>query len=187
MPKQQSLSNWLQEHIVSISRVHFAYAGVYIATIVVFDAWNLITVETILERWMIATGMLVVTAMVWYLARFKAKSALYYQGLVYSLIVMDMLVATYSVYSQRGIASKSVLLFVIPIIVSTILLSRVAIFATAIISVALYSLACVRYFYLNPGQAYKVELYGETAFYCALLFVVSALLWTLIKTNKQSR
>lgn len=186
MAKKQSLNNWLQTHLVSLSRIHFAYAGVYIAAIVVFDAWNLITTEMILERWMVGASMLVVSALVWYAARFKTKTTMYYQGLVWALVALDVFVATHAVFAQRGIASKAVLLYVIAIITSAALLSRVAIFTTAIVSVALYSLACVRYFYINPGQAYKVELYGEVAFYSGLLFVVSALLWSLIATNQKA-
>lgn len=183
MPKKQSLSNWLQTHVVSTARVHFAYAVVYIFAIVVFDAWNLITPDNIIERWMVAAALLIVTSLVWYAAQTSHKSELYYKGLAYLLIGIDLFVATYGVYSQRGIASKSVVLYVIPIIVSAVLLSRVAIFAVTTISVALYSAACVKYFYLNQGQAYKVELYGEIAFFSGILFIVAALLWALIKTR----
>ncbi len=183
--KKQSLNSWLQDHIAGTARVHFAYAAIYVLAIVVFDAWNLITPDSIVSRWMVAAGMLVTTALVWYAARFSTKSTLYYQSLVYALIGLDLFVATYNVYSQRGLASKAVLLFVIPILVSAMLLSRVAIFATTTIAVALYSTACVRYFYLNPGQAYKVELYGEVAFYSGIMFIVAAILWRLIKRENR--
>lgn len=184
MATKTSLQSWLQSRLASISRIHFAYAGVYIAAIIAFDAWNLITPDAIVQRWLVGAAMLIVTALVWYGSRAAKKTAAYYQLLAYVLIALDLFVATYGVYTQRGIASKSVLLYVIPITVAAMLLSRVAIFATAVISIALYSLACVRYFYLNLGQAYKVELYGEVAFYCAMLFIVAALLWSLIKTEK---
>lgn len=183
---EQSLGVWLQARLVSMSRVHFALAALYIAAIIAYDAWNLITPEAIVQRWLIAAAMLIVTALVWYGARAINRKPLYYQGLVYALIGLDLLVATYSVYSQRGIASKAVLLYVIPIVVSAILLSRAAIFATAIISIALYSAVCVHYFYNNLGQAYKVELYGETAFYSGLLLIIAALLWVLLSGKSQT-
>jgi len=181
----KTLTHWLQTHILGAARVHFALAAVYLLSIIIFDAWNLITPDAIIQRWMLGAVLLVVTALVWYGVRLSGKSNLYYQSLALALILVDLVLPTYSVYNQRRIASKAVLLYVIPIIVSAILLSRAAIFATATVSVALYTAACVRYFYSNPGQAYKVELYGEAAFYSALLFVIAALLWSLIATNKQ--
>ncbi len=181
-----SLNAWLQIHVLRMSRLHFVYAAIFIVSTILFDAWNLITPDIIMGRWAAAAGLVVVSALVWYASRTTTKSTLQYQGLVYALIASDLAIATYMVYAQRGIASKSVLLYVIPIIVATALLSRAALFATAAISVALYSFVCVRYFYLNPGQAYKVELYGEVAFYSALLFLVAGFLWTLLSNSKKA-
>lgn len=182
---KQTLTRWLQTHVIQVSRLHFLYTGVYLSAIITYDAWNLITPDSIVTRWMTGAGMLAATAVVWYAARTPSKSAMYYQSLLYAFIAVDLFVATYSVYSQRGIASKAVLLYVIPILVASTLLSRVAIFSTAIISIALYSAACVRYFYLNPGQAYKVELYGEMLFYGAVLLVISGLVWALMAASSK--
>jgi hypothetical protein len=178
---KQSLQHWLQTHAVAAARLHFVYAAIYFSAIVLFDAWNLITPETILERWLVGTLVFIGACLVWYAARQKSRHNTYYQGLIYGLVALDLAVATHGVYNQRGIASKSVLLYAIAIITAAFLLSRAAIFATAAISVALYGLVCVRYFYLNPGQAYKVELYGEVAFYGALLLLLAMLIWSLLK------
>lgn len=169
----------LQNSLISLVRVHLLYVLVFVGAIIVFDAWNVITPDVVIERWAIAGMMAVATAIVWYASRQKS-SPLYYQLLTILLIVVDLYVATYSVGAQRGIASKSVLLYVIPIMVAGVLLSRAAVYATATIAAALYSFTAVSYFYENPGQAYKAELYGEVVFYVALLYVVASLVWVIV-------
>lgn len=169
----------LQQNTIRLVRVQLFYTLVFVASIIVLDAWNVVTQETILERWFIAVIMAVVTAGIWYASRQKSNQAWYYQLLISGFIVLNTMVATYSVYAQRGIASRSVFLYVIPIAMSVMLLSRAAIFATTTVAAALYALVCVNYFYLNPGQAYKAELYGELGFYIGLMYVVAALLWAI--------
>lgn len=183
MPKKERS---LQQAVIRLVRVHLLYMMVFVVAAVLFDAWNLITPETIIERWAIAGVMAVVTALVWYASRQTTKSQLYYSLLTFVFVALDIYVATYSVYSQRGIASRGVFLYAIPIIVSAVLLSRSAIFATATLSAAAYATVVVRYFYLNPGQAYKVELYGELAFYIAIMFVLAGLLWVVVSRKPEA-
>lgn len=173
----------LAKRLSGVIKAHFAYTAVYMLTIVVFDAWNLITPSAIVDRWLVASLLLIVTSITWYVVKQQYHPAFYYHVLAYALILVDLFVATFSVYTQRGIASKAVLLYVIPIATAVVLYSRAAVLAISLISIALYSAANVYYFYEHPGQAYKVELYGETIFYGAVLVLVAYLMWILQDTK----
>ena len=174
----------LQASVVRAARAHFIYVGVFAALIVVSDAWHLITPSVVLQRWTVAAIMLIVIASVWYAARGKSSSARYYHWLVCTLVVLDTLVASYVVFTTRGIASRGVALFAIPIITAAVLRSRVAPFAAAAFATAAYTTAGIAYFVVHPGEAYKVELYAELGFYSALFFVMAALLWTVNRAHK---
>ena len=167
--------------VLRAARAHFVYAGAFIGSIVIFDSWNLITHEGIVQRWTAAAALLFVTTVVWYLSRGGSRSSLYYKLLAKALITTDIIFAAYNVYLQRGMASKAVALFAVPIITAAILKSRRTILATAILSTAAYTFASVKYFHLHYGEGFKVELYGEIFFYSAIFFVLSALLIGLVR------
>jgi predicted neutral ceramidase superfamily lipid hydrolase len=181
MTKKSSDINWLQQDLVKVARIHFYYVFAFAATIAAFDAWRLIPADALRERWTLAAAMLVAVTLIWYAARNNVRSNAFYVALTYSLITVDILIAALSVYAQRGMASRAVALFAIPLIVAALLLSRSALFATAALCTAAYSLAAVRYFADNPSEGYKIELYGDIAFYSASFFIMAALLWAVIR------
>ena len=174
--------SWLQTNTVRAARVHFVFVFMYAAMVIAYDAWKLITAQSLIERWTVAVLMLITTTVVWFVARNTALSTNVYRALLGILIVMDLLVAGYSIYTGRGMASRGVALFALPIIVSAIYLSRAALFATASISVGVYSYAAIRYFGEHPSEGYKVEMYGDLLFYGASFFVLAALLWVLVRS-----
>src|SRR5688572_28205601 len=114
-----------------LSRVHFLYVGAVAAQILIFDAWQLITPTTVLHRWIAVLSLLAAVTVVWYLAHGKRPDD-YARKLVFSLALADIAFASYAVYAQRGMASRAVFLFVIPVVVAAALRSRTAIMATAI-------------------------------------------------------
>ncbi len=174
----------LRAPIVRITRAHFFYVAAYTAFVLEYDAWKLITPDSLLQRWTIATIMLVVTTICWYAARNKVKNDQYYAAIAWVLIILDLYVAGFSVFSQRGMASRGVALFAVPIIIAT-LVSRAALFATAALATAVYTFAAVRYFALHPSEGYKVELYGDLTFYSAIFFVLAAFLWIVVSRTKK--
>lgn len=182
--KKANRSNWLHAGVWRISRLHFIYVGILVAQILIYDAWKLIAPEAVLHRWIAAACLLTVTTVVWYTVRGKAKGLLACKLLLGSLILTDIAIAAFSVYAQRGMASRAVLLFIIPIIVSAVLMSRRALFATAALAAAAYSTSAIAYFVLNFNEGYKIELYGEVGFYCAMFFVTASLLWTIIRAKR---
>jgi hypothetical protein len=174
----------LKDPVTRVTGVHFFFAAAYIVSIISFDSWNLIPPDALSARWTFATILLVVTALVWYVLRSGQRRAWVYMASAYMLIVVDIALAAFSVYSERGMASRGVALFAIPIITSAVLMTRAALFTTATLSAAAYSWAAVRYFAQNPSEGYKIELYGILAFYVAGFYIMAALLWAVVRPAK---
>lgn len=175
MAKQAPIT-WVQSVTVRASRLHFGYVAAYMLAIVMFDSWNLITHEAVAQRWTAAGALMVVTTAVWLLSRLKLASSVPYYTAMATLVLSDILFAGFNVYTQRGMASKAVMLFLVAIVTAALLQSRSAILATASVCVAAYSIVAVRYFHLNYGEGFRVELYGEVFFSSAVFFVVAGLL-----------
>ncbi len=167
--------------VVKTARIHMWLVGIFMLATILFDSGNLITHELVAWRWTAAGLLLGLSILVWYFARLL--SVRWVPFLVSALIIGDIAFATFNVYTQRGMASKAVMLFVIPIIVSLLLQRTSAVLATTGLCVAAYSVAAVRYFHIYFGEGYRVELYGEVGFYSALMFVIAGL---LIATNRST-
>jgi len=178
--------SWLHSSVVKITGIHFVFVFAYIIQIMIYDAWKLITPQAVLERWVAAAGLLIVTTAVWYFAHRRASSTNIYKRLVWSLILADIAMASFNVYTQRGMASRAVALYAVPIVISTALMSRRALFATATLSIAAYSTSAVSYFVLNFNEGYKIELYGEVTSYCVLFLLLAAFLWVFIRQRNNS-
>lgn len=182
-----TFSDWLQTGVIRLCRVHFYLLGVYALYIIASDATHLITPVLVYKRWLATALLLSLVGAVWYAARNAQKTANYYRFLIYAVIAADIAFAGFNVYTQRGMASRAVLLFAIPIIVSSLLLSRVAVFLTAILSTAVYVLSAVKYFVDFFNEGYKAELYIEVGFYVGMFFVLAALLSTIIRFQSSEK
>lgn len=167
--------------LIRMTRIHFVLVAVYTLYIIAADATKLITDKVVLQRWTMNAILLASTVIIWSLARLQNVASIYYRALLYVLIVLDISFASFNVYTQRGMASRAVMLFALPITLSAIMLSRRAIFMTATLCTAAYSLAAVRYFVVNFNEGYKAELYIEVGFYCASFFILAAILSVLVR------
>lgn len=179
--KKSQKQSWLHSNVVKVARLNFLYVLLLAAQTVIYDAWKLIAPEAVLNRWIATAGLLSVTVIVWYLAKNKITSTNAYKLLIFALIFADIAIASFNVYSQRGMASRAVLLYVVPILISATLLSRSALFATATLCVAAYTSTAISYFVLNFNEGYKIELYGEVGFYSVLFFILAGILWTAVR------
>ncbi|HSX43792.1 MAG TPA: hypothetical protein VLE69_00625 [Candidatus Saccharimonadales bacterium] len=179
----KNTNSWLHAGVLRVSRLHFVYVLILIVQIWVYDAWHLIPPEAVMQRWIITSVLLAVTSVVWYLSHSPKRSNSAYRYMLYALILVDIAVASFGVYTQRGMASRAVALYAVPIIVSAVLLSRAALLTTAAICAASYTTAAIMYFVLHFNEGYKIELYGETTFYSAIFFLLAMLLWVVIKTK----
>ncbi|MES2971576.1 MAG: hypothetical protein V4702_04600 [Patescibacteria group bacterium] len=177
-----SLVSWLQSGLIRLCRIHFVVIAIYAVYIIAADATALITPSLVLQRWTANALMLGGVGIIWYAAHnIKTQNSNYFRLLIYVLILMDIGMATFNVYTQRGMASRAVMLFAVPIVVATILLSRTALFLTATLCTAAYSLAAIKYFVDFFNEGYKAELYIEVGFYCAMFFIIAAILSIVIR------
>jgi hypothetical protein len=178
--KHTGLLDHLHAATIRVTKFHFVYVGLFIAQTIVFHASKVITPELLLKRWVAVSSLAVVTILVWLLSRTRTTTTGAYRTAISLLIVADIAFAAFNVYTQRGYASKSVFLFLIPIIVSVVLLNRAALFATAMLSIAVYSTTVIMYFVNNFNEGYMSEMYAEVGFYSGLFLVTAGLLWATV-------
>ncbi|MEI6751014.1 MAG: hypothetical protein WCK69_00475 [Candidatus Saccharibacteria bacterium] len=180
---QNKKTSWLRPRVLSISRIHFIFVFSYTAQIVLFNASNILTPYAVMQRWIVAGLLLSINVFVWYIAKNKVTRTVTYKKLVFLMILADIAMASFNVYVQRGMASKAVALYAIPIVVSAILASRSALIATSTLCIIAYTTTSISYFVLNFNEGYKAELYGEIATYSVLFIVLALLLWTVVRHN----
>lgn len=176
-----SFVDWLRVSLLRVCRLHFLYAAFFAAQLFVYDASKLLTPEVVMRRWLVTVGLVAGTAVIWYLSHNRKNDVTAYKRLVFALVLLDIVVASFAIYTQRGMASRGVALYAVPIISSAVLLSPSAIFATAAMSLAAYVGTAVSYFVLNFNEGYKVELYGEIAFYSAVFVLLAGLLSVIVR------
>lgn len=179
----KKLEAYLRNSLTGFCKLQFVLITLIIGQTIIYDASKLITPEVVLDRWFVIAGLLVVNGLIWYLVKSRAGHAALYKSLLGLMVLSDILLASYFVYEGRGMASKAVILFVIPIVIAGALKSKSALFATAIFSISAYTLAAVSYFVINFNEGYKVELYGEIGFYSVILLLVAGLLAKLLKSR----
>lgn len=180
MPK---VNNPLQHLVLKLTFIHFIYVLCYFLMILAYKAWALYTPQALNTRWAAAILMTAAVGLVGYYATHHRPSPKYYHKLIQVLVMTDLALATFGVYVGRGMASRSVALFFVPIVVSSFLGKSKSIFATAISCGLAYSAAAIAYFAVHPSEGYKVELYSDLVFYSASFLVVAGLLLLLIKTK----
>ncbi|PID32372.1 hypothetical protein CR970_00750 [Candidatus Saccharibacteria bacterium] len=176
-----SFVDWLRTGLRKVALAHFVLLAAYAIQTIVLDAWDIVVPEVIMKRWLSAAALLVVASAVWYIAHNRTEPLYRLRLYTFAVVIADIIFAAYNVYIQRGVASKYVALFAIPLIVSALLLSRAALYLTAFLSTAAYVAATVLYFTHYFNEAYKTELYAEVGFYCAGFFVLAMVLGGLIR------
>lgn len=175
---------WLRSAMVRLSRTHFILLIAYAISVAVYDSAHLMTPEIIMKRAILVSVILAAVCIVWYASHKEQAETKYYKRWLYVLILLDIILAGVSVYTDRGVASRDVVLFMLPIISSSALVNRTAIYGTAVASAATYFAVAMRYYYDHPNEMLHVELYGMLAFHALLFFIASALLWVVIRARK---
>lgn len=173
----------LQLATLRTARLGFAFTVIYAISIAIYHAWELLTPDILQQRWTIVAVLLGVNATLWWFSRKSGLASLYYKGIIFLQIITYILLSGYMIYAERGMASNAIILFVIPIVIAATELSTISLITTAGLAVATYAFAAIRYFNEFPSEGYKVELYGGIVFYGAVLFLISALLWVVIRIN----
>lgn len=170
--------------ILTAVKAHFLLAGAYIAQLILFDASKLIPPEVVKERWLSVALFVVAIALIGYLVKINPYRTKLHRILILVLATIDMAFASHNVYLTRGMASRAVVLFIVPLCVVALLMSLSALLMTATVCAAVYITTCVSYFVNNFNEGYKVELYGEVGLYSASFYVFAYLLWAVVKNRK---
>lgn len=163
--------------IIRAARAHFALTLALAAYIIVADASKLLAPEAVLQRWKYCLGLLVVSTVVWFLARSRKDRRVPQKSLLGLLIVADIAIASLIIYADRGMASLAVALYALPIATAALTYSRSALLTTASLSTAAYAFANIKYFVDFFNEGYKVQLYSTIGFYSATFFILA---WLLI-------
>lgn len=186
MAQKKQQKHWLANSLVRVTHVHFFYVAALVTQIILYDAGKLITPEAVMWRWLATACLLVIVTAVWYLAKLRTYEPNGYKWLLLLLIAADIAIASFCVYTQRGMASRGVMLYAVPIITSAVLLSRTALYGTALLCIAAYFSTAISYFVLNFNEGYKIELYGEVGFYSTLFLILASLLWAVVRTKRKT-
>lgn len=176
-------ANGARTALIRVAKIHVLIGLVFAGQIIAYDAAKLITPEIVLKRWVALSIFLLGAFITWYLARLNNSLGVA-RNLVWFLVATDLIFASYMVYSTRGMASKAVFLFILPILVAACLKRKGAIYLVAALSATSYIVTAIAYFALNFNEGYKIELYGEIAFYGTLLIAIGGMAWALVRTKK---
>ncbi len=171
--------------ITRATRTIYFFIALYMLSIIIFDSGNLITREAIIERWAIASILLIINTFVWFIA--VQKIPLNFKSLVVYLLTFTLLLfAGLSTYWERGMASTTTIFYALPILVIATLRSRHALLAVAILSVGTYAFACVKYFndYFNEG--YRIQLWGSILLVGTAILTATWLIMIIAGLRKDS-
>ncbi len=173
----------LQPALARLTRLHFVYIAALTIQLIAYDAWDLLAPTAILQRWAATAILFCVVIFIWYSAR-PGAAAQTCRRLVFLLILADVGIASFGVYTQRGMAANAVALYAAPLVVASVLRSRRGLFATAIFCLASYITAAVAYFSFHFNEGYKIELYGEVGLYSVVFVLLAGMLAVSLNSNK---
>lgn len=169
--------------VTRLSRTLYFLIAVIAISMIIFDSGNLITREAINQRWLLLTVLLGANTSAWFLGGVKEfkKPATYVLSLV--LVVF----AGFITYWERGMASTSTILYVLPLLVVATLRNRHALLGMAALAAGTYAFAAVRYFNDFFNEGYRIQLWGNLAQYIGLIFVVTWLIMVIAGLRHDSK
>jgi hypothetical protein len=170
--------------IPKLAHFNFVFLGIFALFIIIFDGGNVLTREGIYRRWMFAALLAVVYTLFWIAARKASTTSQLFRALLLC-VAADLALAGFMTYSERGMASTSTILYLLPIASMAVWRSRTYTLAAALFSAAAYIFATTKYFYDFFNEGYRVQLYGEMFFYCATFILAGYLLGNLARLPKK--
>jgi hypothetical protein len=155
-------------------------------TIVIFDSGNLITRESIINRWTLVTVLLVVNTIAWYAA--SQSLNLNIKKLAIPLLAITLIAfAGFTTYWERGMASTSTIFYALPILVIAMAKNRHALQAVTILAMGTYAFAAVKYFNDFFNEGYRVQLWGSIVLVCATIITISWLTMNISGLRRDSK
>jgi uncharacterized membrane protein YgdD (TMEM256/DUF423 family) len=176
----------IQLALTRATRTIYFFIALFMLSIVIFDSGNLITRESIIDRWTLVTMLLFVNTFVWFGA--SQKWPLATRKLPILLLSASLLIfAGFMTYWERGMASTSTILYALPILVIAITRNRHAVQAISILAAGIYAFSAVKYFndYFNEG--YRVQLWGTIVLVGGCILTVSWLTMIITGLRKDSK
>lgn len=184
--KKKQLKNNIQLSITRASRTIYFFVALYMLSIIIFDSGNLITREAIIQRWTLATILLLVNTIVWFGASQKWPIAT--RELPIALLAVVLLVfAGFTTYWERGMASTSTIFYALPILVTAMAKNRHALQAIALLSAGTNAFASVKYFNDFFNEGYRVQLWGSILLVAASVAAISWLTMIITGLRRDSK
>lgn len=181
MAKKKAKSS-LRPGLARIASIHIVISLILAVQLIIFDAGKLITPDIVLKRWVGVGILAIVSSICWFVARLQEDDKTL-QKFVWLLVITDIAFVSWYVYLERGMSSRAVMLYALPILTSAILLRKGAIYLTSLLSAVAYILTTNAYFVLNFNEGYKLELYGEVLTRAAVLIVFASLVWAVVRSK----
>jgi len=185
--KKRSKNTTQVNSLTRVTRSIYFALGFYILSIIIFDSGNLITREAVINRWTLATGLLAINTIVWYIASQKGIKQNKQLITTYILTMALLIFAGFTTYWERGMASTSTIFYVLPLLVVATLKNRHALFTTAILSAGSYGFAVVKYFNDFFNEGYRIQLWGYLLLYVGIIFTVTWLIMVITGLRHDSR
>ncbi len=185
MVKKKSVAS-LQVDAIRITRTTFFAVALFMLVTALFDSGNLITRESVAQRWVAGTLLLFATLSVWFLVR-TSESITRNMTLLFALAVCEVIFAGFMIYWERGMASTSTLLLALPIITVGVMRRRVLLLLITTLTAATYSLSAVKYFNDFFNEGYRIQLWGNVVFYSGLCFILAWMVLILVGLRHDSK
>ncbi len=178
MTKNSKLSKKLRLDSTRAARTNFFIVVLVMIVTVIYDSGNLITKQSVSERWIAATLLLIVNLIIWYYVKYADKNYKIMYA-ISALVVAQIIFAGFIIYWERGMAATSTLLLALPIITIGVLRRRTLLLGTAALTAATYALVSVKYFNDFFNEGYRIQLWGNIVFYCSLCFIFAWMIMVL--------
>jgi hypothetical protein len=149
-------SSWVSGQSEAILKLQFLFVFLLAGVNAIYGLWGLVPREVSMQRWLLL-GIFCTMTIVTYLLR-KIRPGKY---TYYLLIATNLFFAAGMVFIQRGMASRSSLLFAVPIIIALVSLSLSLLYVTVILSAIIYWLIVLAYYTQHPNEGYLAELYAQ--------------------------
>jgi len=186
MPKTKK-NTQLAFDITRATRTLYFFIAFFAASIVIFDAGNLITREAVIQRWSVLTALLVANTCVWFYNSSENRSVSVRTALVGLLVIVLIAMSGLITYWERGMASTSTILYVVPLLVVATIKNRHALLATATVSAAAYCFSAVKYFNDFFNEGFRIQLWGNLVLISGIIFTCAWLIMIIAGLRKDSQ
>jgi signal transduction histidine kinase len=114
------------------------------------------------------------------------RSINFYRLVAIGQIMMDIVLASYTIYIRGGANSRTVILYAIPIITAGILFASAVVYSAALLSAVAYVAAVVAYHLIHHDTLSGTQLISPIVFYPIVFFIIAAIVTKLSTLSAQT-